>query len=343
MYTCNGKPMKHLRYRAWIDDPAALNNMWEDYGRNCYNYEIILKTPKEIKDTIKTKYVTLQPNQTLYFGKTSEFPRFKLTDSGFKRCIKIDKADVVVVGTIDIDVCSFDAVFEDEINVYVIDSWKVHNARSNNSSKLSQWNNNYEKYIIDNNMFYGTEFKKIRGNQDCSCVNTTKSDDVIKILNGTYTKLVRDKDVDELVNKNLDTMTADDVKSICDMLDSPDSTTRGVGLKMLCGYNIRETVLTVRTILGTRPNLSSNTEWKSVGVQQVLSTIKWQGFGSFPLSMWNILQPGDKTQTYTEYDKSLVKEVYIIAAKQYINTAIQRLRESKLLETFGVDISYEIK
>ena len=41
---------------------------------------------------------TLTDDATLFFDKSATFPRYKLEGSGYKRCIKVDKADFIVVG-----------------------------------------------------------------------------------------------------------------------------------------------------------------------------------------------------------------------------------------------------
>lgn len=40
----------------------------------------------------------LTEGATLYFDKSATFPRYKLEGSGFKRCIKKEKADFIIVG-----------------------------------------------------------------------------------------------------------------------------------------------------------------------------------------------------------------------------------------------------
>lgn len=59
--------------------------------------------------------------------------------------------------------------------------------------------------------------------------------------------------------------------------------------------------------------------------------------------MYNIVQPGDNSQVYSEHDKSLCREVYMIAAKQYMDNAINTLNNTGILSTFGVNVTYEIK
>lgn len=342
-YTCNGKKVLSLRYDANIEDKAALSNIWDDYGYRGFNYTIFLKSAQEIAKIVKAAKGTLQPKQTLFFGKTSEFPRFKLSESDFKRCIKIEKADTVIIGDLDFSQDNVDCILEDEEYIYILDNRRAKNyTRCGDKRKKAAWDQDPVQYIKDNELFYGTSINKIYSGT-ISLASKNVAFDLENIINGTYKAVVNDKELDGMINKNFDALDIEDLTSICDMLDSSDRTTQGLGLKMLCGYNINDVVLTVRTMLGTRPNLSACSEWNSVGVQQVLKTIKWRGFGNFPLNMYNVVQPGDTSQVYSERDKSLCKEVYMIAAKQYMDNAINTLNNTGILSTFGVNVTYEIK
>lgn len=343
MYTCNGKRVLSLRYNANIEDKASLSNIWDDYGYRGSNYTIFLKSAQEIAKIVKAAKGTLQPKQTLFFGKTSEFPRFKLSESDFKRCIKIEKADTVIIGDLDFSQDNVDYILEDEEYIYILDSWRAKNyTRCGDRRKKAAWDQDPVQYIKDNELFYGTSINKIYSGT-ISVASNNVAFDLENIINGTYKAIVNDKDLDSMINKNFDALDVEDLTSICDMLDSSDRTTQGLGLKMLCGYNINDVVLTVRTMLGTRSHLSACSEWNSVGVQQVLKTIKWRGFGNFPLNMYNVIQPGDNSQVYSEHDKSLCKEVYMIAAKQYMDNVINTLNNTGILSTFGVNVTYEIK
>ena len=343
MYTCNGKKVLGLRYNANIEDKAALSNIWEDFGYRGSNVSIFLKSAADIAKIVKVAKGSLQAKQTLFFGKTSKFPRFKLSESDFKRCIKIEKADTVVVGDLDFTQDNVDNVLEDEEYIYIIDNWRAKNyVRCRDSRKKAAWDQDCVKYIKDNDLFYGSSIEKIYSGT-ISIASKEVAFDLENILNGIYKNVITDKELDTAINKNFDSLDVEDLTAICDMLDSSDRTTQGLGLKMLCGYNINDVVLTVRTMLGTRPHLSSCSEWTSVGVQQVLKTIKWRGFGNFPLNMYNVVQPGDNSQVYSEHDKSLCREVYMIAAKQYMDNAINTLNNTGILSTFGVNVTYEIK
>lgn len=176
--------------------------------------------------------------------------------------------------------------FEDEEHIYDVSELKnLSGYRLERSFKTRSKKNSFSmdpiKYVLDHHLFYGANFTPCYKGEITSFTKDY-GEDVINILNGTYKNLVMDNEVDKAVNNTFDTITAEDLKGICDMLDSPDQTTQGLGLKMLFGYNIQNTPLTVRTLLGLREKLGYLNEWKGVGVQQVLSSIGWKGFGQFP-------------------------------------------------------------
>ena len=53
----------------------------------------------DIKKYINENTVTeIKGNSKLFFTKSSNFPRFKLSDTTFSKCIKLEKADYVVIG-----------------------------------------------------------------------------------------------------------------------------------------------------------------------------------------------------------------------------------------------------
>jgi len=341
----NGKEVLFLIYRANLADKATLSSIWSPtkYSYGSRPDILTFDSPEDIKKKLNSLRTQIQDNQVLFFGKTSKYPRFKLSDSNLKRCIKAEKADIVIIDNdISFSKTTYDELFEDELYYYVLSSWNCKQIEGLGYFEKRRWENDHYAFIKEETLFYGTELKKVGSNISVTILNGKAGEDIPKFLDGTYTHLAYDQDLDNFINKKMDLITKDDIDSICDMLDSPDWPTKGIGLKMLCGYNVNETPLTIRTIIGTRDFLCNCSEWKSVGVQQVLNSIKFKGFGYFPMSMWNILQNDDKTQTYSDYDKDLCKHIYIKEANKYFEDKIAALDRQGLLTTFGLKVNYEI-
>ena len=344
MITYKNKPVLVLYRSCNLGDEAVLNNIWASGNypfRESYKYSIYPASKSTVNAKLKTLVSTLTPNATLYFSASSEFPRFKLADTGYKRCIKIEKADLIVMGKLDLNQCDNCYLFEDEEHFYLVDYDRMYFSYRSDQNKVGAFKANPEQYIRDHHLYYGATLTLVYHGP--ICYGQAGSTDVEHIMNGDYKKIITDKDLDAAINGNFDKLDADTVSSICDMLDSPDKVTKGVGLKVLMGYNVQATPLTVRTMIGLREGLASCPEWKGVGVQQVLSSIGWQGFGRFPGQLWNLLPRKGEENKYTEEDKNLVKDIYLRAAKYYMETAMEQVNKTGIPNTFGWTISYDIK
>lgn len=283
MITYKNKPVLILYRSCNLGDEGVLNNIWVSSNytfRESHKHNIYPASKSTVNAKLKTLVSTLTPNATLYFSASSEFPRFKLADTGYKRCIKIEKADFIVMGKLNLDQCDNCYLFEDEEYFYLVDYDRMYFSHRSDQNKVGAFKANPEQYIRDHHLYYGATLTLVYHGP--ICYGQAGSTDVEHIMNGDYKKIITDKDLDAAINGNFDKLDADTVSSICDMLDSPDKVTKGVGLKVLTGYNVQATPLTVRTMIGLREGLASCPEWKGVGVQQVLSSIGWQGFGHFP-------------------------------------------------------------
>ena len=339
MAKLNGKDLYIFRnYSAQIAEHASLDRVWNDVG----NFVYIMSELDTIKDKIKNVRTTLKGDETLYFGKTSKFPRFKLMESGFKRCIKPEKADAFVVGELDGRSVSYSYLLEDEVAYYLVNQGAISNIYCRDSVEKTRFQTDPLKYI-ERNLLYGNSFiKPLVTNVKLSVFGSDVGNDILKIMDGTYKAIVLDKELDVAVNKKLDSITEEDLKSITELLDSPDKSSQGIGLKMLGAYNINDVPLTIRTLLGFRRYLSSCSEWTSVGVKNTLNTIKWDDFGDFPNYVRPIIQPGWKNQTYTQKDLDLCKHVYIDLIKKQIEDKVSQLRNMSILDTFNIKITYDV-
>ena len=258
MITYKNKPVFVLYRSCNLGDEAVLNNIWVSGNytfRESHKHSIYPASKSTVNAKLKTLVSTLTPNATLYFSASSEFPRFKLTDTGYKRCIKIDKADFIVMGELKLDQCDNCDLFEDEEHFYLIDYSRMSFQYRSDQSKINAFKANPEQYIRNHHLYYGATLTLVYHGP--ICYGQVGSTDVEHIMNGDYKKVITDKDLDTVVNGTFDKLDVDSVASICDMLDSPDKVTNGVGLKVLTGYNIQATPLTVRTMLGLRAGLSS--------------------------------------------------------------------------------------
>lgn len=269
---------------------VVVHNEWQLADENWYNdYDAGLlykednhilfdPTENDIANKVKQAWKTSIPNGSiLYFDKTSKFPRYKLTDTSYKRCIKPEKSDYQIIGKLPYFVFTNAHLFEGENKYYLIIDpdklssyyWTANWNRVNVPDKL--------QYIINENNFEKRNIKLVYTGQLCyapSRVYTILSN----IVNGIFPNPVKDKDLDSIINNTMENMTIDDVDLLFDMLNSTDMATMELGLKMLVGYNINDIPVTVRLLL-YNPNLKDTNSWNSVGVKQVKATCGYKSSG----------------------------------------------------------------
>jgi len=121
----NGKEVLFLIYRANLADKATLSSIWSPtkYSYGSRPDILTFDSPEDIKKKLNSLRTQIQDNQVLFFGKTSKYPRFKLSDSNLKRCIKAEKADIVIIDNdISFSKTTYDELFEDELYYYVLSS-----------------------------------------------------------------------------------------------------------------------------------------------------------------------------------------------------------------------------
>lgn len=322
---------------------------WKDFSSRfpaCRDYVLLniseSNFSKYIKDNTKD-VIGNNSNYKAYFTPSSEFPRFKLEGSKFSRCLKPEKADYVVIGS--------------KYGYYSLDSWsllykgenKYYMFRSNNLYS-TRYQKDSQELLYDTNLKgFISQYKSKIFPEDVEFVTDCTNYNLIYglgkvidlLVNNTSINIIMDKTLDNIINNNFDILNSETYKTICDMLDSEDIATRGLGLKMLTGFNVSKTPNAIRFMLGIRECKVRNlNEWNSVGVEQVKNSIGWRGFGSFPNRMYNII-PRD-SDPITEEDKLLIKDVYKNGCEYYIDRAIEELKRAGFVTKFGLNISYEV-
>ena len=326
---------RRIQFNGWKD----YTNNWFDGTKyfNCSDIYNLFDNNIDIKKYINENTVTeIKENSKLFFTKSSNFPRFKLSDTTFSKCIKLEKADYVVIGKdYDCLVFKFIHFFEgkDTYYAFINDPFYDWNNRSEyNKMPFESWISKYSNFIFP-------EIVTMRNitNDIYSLKNFNQISEDIK--NNIPHKLITDTMLDREINKKQDEITPETYKSICELLDSPDIGLREVGLKTLTGLNVNETPIAVRFMIGTRESKLANLKsFKSVGVQNLLNTIKFRGFGGFPDRMYYI-NP-NVGEIISDKDKALMSHIYIDLADRKIKDIINKM--SDILTKFNIKVDYNV-
>ena len=266
-----------------------------------------------------TRLGTLSDSAVLFFDKSATFPRYKLAESNYKRCIKVEKADFIVIGK-DVEkniknTWGVYLVYEDAENLYIARSIRDTKTAISNmypSAKLI-----YEGPVV--------------------CYPETAS----IILSSVKTPLVFDSDLDKKVNKTLPVLTYDDAEQIISMLSSTDGSTIELGVKLLSSFDCTSTPLTVKTILCMNPSWASRPVATQVATQTMLDSIKLDKSYIRYGSGLSILMKD--TNTYSEDDSVLARKILKPCVVKYLKHLVRR--ELSVLEgghfNFKIDITVD--
>lgn len=279
-----------------------------------------ISNPKTLMDQYSKSLAVGVPGKKIYFHPKSKFPRFKLMGTDYKRTIKPDKCDCIVVPEVP------------ERWIYIYSKMRIYkDKRSNNLFGISK--GIYDTRFVDEKHFL--ECIKLWNEADLEFVQTThiaevnrENSFVIDVLFGKYTKpIITDTMLDLEISKSLPIISESDIDSIDSMLGSTDQSVVEMGLKLLTGFNVFETPTIIKTLLYKHWNVAtSNKALNSVAVRKMLNSIDADRkyIGQFPNWAYALAEPGDK---FSDYEIAQVGRLLKPLFKEYVEKNSFRLRE----------------
>lgn len=260
------------------------------------------------------------PGKKIYFHPKSKFPRFKLMGTDYKRTIKPDKCDCIVVPEVP------------ERWIYIYTKMRIYKDKCS-GALFGISNGIYDYRFVDEKHFL--ECIKLWNNSDLEFVQTTNIAEVnkensftIDVLFGKYTKpIITDTMLDLEISKSLPIISESDIDSIDSMLGSTDQSVVEMGLKLLTGFNVFETPTIIKTLLYKHWNVAtSNKALNSVAVRKMLNSVDADRkyIGQFPNWAYALAEPGDK---FSDYEIAQVGRLLKPLFKEYVEKNSFRLRE----------------
>lgn len=278
------------------------------------DYQKILRNPI---NTVKT----IKDNAVLMFDKSSKFPRFKLEQTSYKRCIKEAKADYIVVNIDKSPRSSYIKLWETK-DAFYYSYWKGETADL--ASALS----------IPVTMI--TAYGDTRIYPDL----TKHQIAYMNLLNNKYSKpVILDDDLNKIVDSQNQALTQDDVDQIMAMLQSSDNETAGLALKLLTNYNVMATPCTVRYMLITTHH---NWRWcnakTSVSVKNMIDTLDLGSFSSyFPACLHYCIKQGEACEGVDrEMFQKFISDKTTTSLQSYVESAYGSLSK------YGIKVELNI-
>lgn len=213
----------------------------------------------KLKNVVDKNAVNLQ--STLYFDKGSTFPRLKLDGTDFKRCIKIDKADYIVIPQLQVNYAKF------------TQNYKYKIEKGNTVYLLTEQNKNEYPCLINFiEPFEGVGYY---------CTITKKDAETIYNILANYNKpFIYEKDLNGIISKDLEKLDQENIDAIYDMLRSSDPASIELGCKLLSSFDVNECNLTTSILLFlTQDSWISNKGAKSVLFKNMLNSITYPDYG----------------------------------------------------------------
>lgn len=270
------------------------------------------------------QYVDLKPHTTLYFSKSSNFPRVKLENSCFKRCIKVDKADYVVINP--------DSLTTNEITHHYIDL-------GDKICLASYYDTYYNKDDVEKFLGCEVDSRKTMTFYEL----TEKRNDLVQLMIDPSVEFISDDTLNKSINEGDETLDESTMMAIYGMLNSTDTESIELGLKMLTGFNLNKTPVTISTLLLLNQRWYHTNAYTNVLVQNMMEQLNMssmRGASSFFPGNIMPLRTYFRNHQVDEYDKALAKKLIIEHAKKHV--LIKMAEDEKFLANYDIKINIEV-
>lgn len=261
-------PNKTTYPSRWITIKEEINK----YGflsrfRTSYGNEYITKgTLQKVSDNVNQNLIKKEDvnlSSTLYFDKSCTFPRYKLEGTNFKRCIKIDKADYIIIPKNfkywNFNTSNYKYKIEEEKRIYLFgqDAYDLIPDKSEFNIELFEQTD----YVYADTRDIGYL--------------------VHNILNVYNKPFILEEDLDRLISEtHLEKLDTDTINSIYEMMSSKDADSVELGCKLLSSFNVFDKSLTTSLLLFlTQDNWFCNKGSKSVAFKSMLRSLHYPDHG----------------------------------------------------------------
>lgn len=323
-------------YSCYQSGEISTHVIWAYYDRVYDNATLFPTTETNYKDLVKkvndTIVTSTKEGSTLYFDKSSKFPRFKLSQTSYKRCIKIEKADCIIAKKFDASQINLYTncdcyVFENEYGTLCVVPESYIKGYANGSVK------DFFELLKNLDSYPDLKEEPIYKGRLC-CVCKTPSVYLENLINNKPLPIMEDTTLDNEVNKTFEKITEEDIETIIPMLNSSDYESVSLGLKLLSNTNIIEApYLTTAILVYTFSNWCGNQAKNTVSVAQMFDTLHFssRNINTYVPLIARVISYFDsnkdiisKNPISEDEEKLIKKYITIPAYKQYIRDCISR-------------------
>ena len=318
LHWCNTeKNILFFRYNTylWLLNSNRQGDPFDDWGGYSFKNGGFVYPKQDLSSVDKFETKKVNSDSVLYFDPGSGFPRFKLNVSGNKRCIKVPKADIIVVsGDTDYATPSYNyIVIEDDAGIYFV-----------SEDEFDSWfNSSFQTFITAVSTYRQFSNPKLIYKGRVTSY-TKQSVYLAKYACGEYTlPYITDKELDKIICTMCPEPTYDEMMSLVDMLNSEDASIVQLALKMIAGYNVDKYKLTFRLILYTRTNWYMFTQ-NTVATKQLMETLNINRYYINDNFSSGAIYAQRSGETYTVEDIALAKQISKKLIKDWLQWEYKR-------------------
>lgn len=304
---------------------------------------VFLQSFSSFETQLKALNIKPKSGDKLYFHKTSNYPRFKLQYSDFKRCIKLESADVVVYDSLQFDktIKSYNTAINYRAThsecVFIKDNDKYILATTSDFAKISSRNEILPEMIKNNLVDENAEIL-YSGNVVSNMYGRNWNDFIVNVIENIFPGVISDTDLDAMINGNCETLDEESLMSIQDMLQSTDSTVVGMGLKLLTNYNVDQYRATIKVMLDCNiQNIKNSSAWNLTAIKQLRQTLNYKEPYNLSFPNCILCNPLDKNIKYSPQDLDLVHKIVAKGVKNYISSQNKQLEKNLAIYKINID------
>jgi len=290
------------------------------------------------------KTVDILEKDVIYFFKESKYPRFKFSANCKNlKTIKIENATKIITPNI-ISVSSFNRHGK---NSFIVECTLTNNSYLCNHHYGAQIHKEFSKPSIEDSFVYLLQEKfLIQGNNytvyhDIEAFNIQNSDNPEEFINNVLNNLnkcISEESLEKYVSKDSTELNAEIYDSINNMLQSKDSTTVELGIKMLNNFNIEKSTLKIGMLIRSNiERIIKNKAYSSTGFKNV---IKQLNLDTNSIRFGDNLTYLNKLYVSSEKDKDEIRDLTVKEMLNQINSFY--LSQIRKVSSMGLNIKLDI-
>lgn len=301
---------------------SALDFPWQDNINsgtviNCYTEEPTI-------ETISYQDINIPEQSYIYFNSHACFPRYKLQNTSYKRTIKTEKSNYIIIPTFKVYITTREYRIWDIGNAFVTISATIDEMESR--AAIREKFNPESLELIYTGKIYA--------------LSTYNKDIYENVKNNIYKNLICDDDFDKYISKTLSIPTEEDISSIFQMLSATDKASVKLAMELLNTMDITVIPNTVYVLLSMfYDRIKESCDINSVTNKRLFSTVQPKRYSDVSVTAMSKLLTDAKFNS--ESDQKYCTTIMKRLIHNYMTKIVVQLNNK--INPYNLNITYELQ